>query len=52
MNGIFDMALATTGGLMTAGGLGYAMLAVAVAERFTSAERGASGFTPRDAGLA
>lgn len=45
-------AAAAAGGLMTAGGVGYAMLAVAVAERFTTSVREASGFTPRDAGLA
>lgn len=51
MNEIFDTAMAATGGLVTAGSVGYAMLAVAVAERFTSAAREASSFTPRDAGL-
>lgn len=48
----FEAAAAAAGGLMTAGGVGYAMLAVAVAERFTTSVREASGFTPRDAGLA
>jgi pimeloyl-ACP methyl ester carboxylesterase len=43
---------AAAGGLMTAGGVGYAALAVVGAERFTPAKREASGFTPRAAGMA
>jgi len=43
---------ATAGGLMTAGGVGYAALAVVVAERFTTSRRETSDFTPRHAGLA
>lgn len=45
-------AAAAAGGLLTAGGVNYAALAVVVAERFTTAKRETSSFTPRDAGLA